>query len=206
VYSLYAYKWGGLDTAGDPRGYLNGLLSKNYDSIQSSSPNSLMRAGSSVPVYFGSLYSSLGYGRFTLGVTLIFKAKYYIRRSSINYNTPLLTPAAGLNDYINRWQHPGDETNTYVPSLNTDFTRNLFYSHTQVLVEKGDQLRLHDLSLSYSMPATMLKKCRLQAMSVYLIGNNLGFLWKAAPGKMDPDYLTTNPEPRSITVGVKCVF
>ncbi|AEV99404.1 hypothetical protein A4D02_26570 [Niastella koreensis] len=206
VYSLYAYKWGGLDTAGDPRGYLNGQLSKNYDSIQSSSPNSLLRAGSSVPVYFGSLYTSLGYGRFTFGATLIFKAKYYFRRSSVNYNEPLNASAAGLDDYSMRWQHPGDETNTYVPSLNTDPARNLFYSNTQVLVEKGDQLRLHDVSLSYSIPATMLKKCRLQAMSFYLIGNNLGFIWKAAPGKIDPDYLTGSPEPRSVTVGMKCVF
>jgi TonB-linked SusC/RagA family outer membrane protein len=206
VYSLYAYKWGGLDTAGDPRGYIDGNLSKNYDSIQSSSPNSLLRAGSSVPVYFGSLYTALGYGRFTLGVTLIFKAKYYFRRSSVNYNEPLNTPAAGLDDYPNRWQ-PGNENNTYVPSLKAgDPLRDLFYSNANPLVVKGDQIRLHDVSLSYSMPATTLKKLRLQAMSFYCIGNNLGFLWKAAPGKIDPDYLNGSPEPRSLTVGVKCVF
>jgi hypothetical protein len=56
------------------------------------------------------------------------------------------------------------------------------------------------------MPSTTLKKWKLQAMSFYVIGNNLGFLWKAAPGRIDPDYLTGSPEPRSITVGVKCVF
>ena len=207
VYSLYAYKWGGLDTAGNPQGYLDGRLSKNYDSIQSSSPNSLLRAGSSVPVYFGSLYTSLGYGRFTLGATLIFKAKYYIRRSSVNYSEPLNFPTAGLNDYANRWQRAGDEKSTYVPSLKGDDPlRDLFYSHSNPLVVKGDQIRLYDVSLSYSMPSTMLRKWKLQAMSLYLIGNNIGFLWKSAPGKIDPDYLTGSPEPGNITVGVKCVF
>jgi hypothetical protein len=206
VYSLYAYKWGGLDTAGDPRGYIDGKLSKSYDSIVTASPANLMRAGSSVPTYFGSLYTSLGYGQFTLGATFIYKAKYYIRRSSVNYSDPLNVSSAGLNDYANRWQQAGDEKNTYVPSLNADPARNLFYSNTQVLLEKGDQIRLHDVSLIYSMPSTMLKKWKLQAMSFYCIGNNLGFLWKSAPGNIDPDYLTGSPEPRSITVGVKCVF
>ena len=206
VYSLYAYKWGGLDTAGDPRGYVDGKLTKNYDSILAASPNSLMRAGSSVPTVFGSFYTSLAYGQFTLGATLIYKAKYYIRRSSVNYSDPLNAPSAGLNDYANRWQKTGDENNTYVPSLNADPVRNLFYSHTQVLVEKGDQVRLQDVSLSYNMPSAMLKKWNVQAMSFYLLSNNLGILWKSAPGKIDPDYLTGSPEPRSITVGVKCVF
>jgi TonB-linked SusC/RagA family outer membrane protein len=207
VYSLYAYKWGGLDTAGNPQGYVDGKLSKNYDSIQSSSPNNLMRAGSSVPTFFGSFYTSLGYGQFTLGATLIYKAKYYIRRSSVNYSEPLNIPAAGLNDYASRWQQAGDEKNTYVPSLKADDPlRDMFYSNASPLVIKGDQIRLHDVSLIYSMPSTMLKKWKLQAMSFYCIGNNLGFLWKAAPGNIDPDYLTGNPEPRSITVGVKCVF
>jgi TonB-linked SusC/RagA family outer membrane protein len=206
VYSLYAYKWGGLDTAGDPRGYVDEKLSKRYDSILTASPNSLMRAGSSVPTYFGSFYTSLGYGQFTLAATVIYKAKYYIRRGSVNYSEALNAPTAGLNDYANRWQQAGNELNTYVPSVNADPVRNLFYSKSQVLLEKGDQIRLHDVSLSYSMPSTMLKKWKLQAMSFYLIGNNLGFLWKSAPGKIDPDYLTGSPEPRSITVGIKCVF
>ncbi|MFL5747467.1 MAG: SusC/RagA family TonB-linked outer membrane protein [Niastella sp.] len=206
VYSLYAYKWGGLDAAGDPQGYVNGNLSKNYDSILTASPNSLIRTGSSVPAYFGSFYTSLGYGQFTLAATLVFKGDYYIRRSSVNYSEPNNVVFAGLNDYANRWQNPGDEKNTYVPSVKIDPTRDLFYNNLQPLVVKGDQIRLHDVSLTYSMPSTILKNRKLQALNFYVIGNNLGFLWKAAPGKIDPDYLQGSPEPRSITIGVKCTF
>jgi TonB-dependent starch-binding outer membrane protein SusC len=206
VYSLYAYKWGGLDTVGDPQGYLKEKLSKNYDSIITAEPNSLMRAGSSVPTVFGSFYTSLGYGQFTLSATLIYKAKYYIRRSSVNYSNINNVVFAGLDDYASRWQHPGDENNTYVPSMRIDPLRDLFYSNAQALIVKGDQIRLHDVSLVYSMPYTAVKKWKLQALNFYCTGNNLGFLWKAAPGKIDPDYLTGSPEPRSITIGLKCTF
>jgi TonB-dependent starch-binding outer membrane protein SusC len=206
VHSLYAYKWGGLDAAGDPQGYLNGNLSKSYDSIITSSPDNLVRVGSSVPTIFGSFYTSLGYGQFTLSATLVFKAKYYFRRSSINYSEPKNIVSAGLNDYANRWQNAGDEKNTYVPSVNIDPLRNMFYSYSEPLVVKGDQLRLHDASLSYNMPVATMKKWKLQALSFYLTGNNLGFIWKAAPGKMDPDYLTSSPQPWNITIGVNIVY
>jgi hypothetical protein len=206
VYSLYAYKWGKLDGVGDPQGYLNGDLSKNYDSIINASPVSLERVGSSVPIYFGSFYTALSYGQFTFAATFDFKAKYFLRRSSVNYSQPLNVVAAGLNDYPGRWQHPGDENNTDVLSFNANASRNLFYSNAMPLVVKGDQIRLYDASVTYTMPPAMLKKMKLQGLSFYLIGNNLGFLWKAAPGKIDPDYLTGNPEPKSLTVGVKCTF
>ena len=206
VYSLYAYKWGKLNAVGDPQGYVNGKLSKNYDSIITASPDGLVRVGSSVPSIFGSFYTSLGYGQFTVAATLVYKANYYFRRSSVNYSQPLNVVAAGLNDYANRWQKPGDENKTDVPAVNVDPRMALFYSNTLPLVVKGDQIRLHDASITYNMPSAMLKRIKLQALSFYLIGNNLGFVWKAAPGKIDPDYLTGSPEPKSITVGVKCTF
>jgi TonB-linked SusC/RagA family outer membrane protein len=206
VYSLYAYRWGGLDASGDPQGYLNGSLSKDYNEIIASSPDSMVRKGSAVPTVFGSWFTSLSYGQFTLSFTLIGKFNYFLRRSSVHYSEPLNVVLAGLNDYANRWQHAGDEIKTNVPSVNADPLMDLFYSNTEPLVVKGDQIRLHDISLVYSMPVTILKKWKLQAMSFYVNGNNLAPLWKAAPGKIDPDYLMGYPVPGNITVGVKCTF
>jgi TonB-linked SusC/RagA family outer membrane protein len=206
VYSIYAYKWGGLDAAGDPQGYLNGVLSKNYGSIATSSPDSLVRVGSKVPTVFGSFFTSLSYGQITCSFTFIGKFNYYFRRSSVNYSDPLNVVFMGLDDYSNRWQRAGDENKTNVPSLKVDPQRDLFYNNAEPLVVKGDQIRLHDVNISYEMPEKIVKKWKLQSLRFYAYGANLGIIWKVAPGKIDPDYLTGYPVPKNLTIGLKCIF
>ncbi|MBO9204689.1 SusC/RagA family TonB-linked outer membrane protein [Niastella sp. MAH-29] len=206
VYSLYAFRWAGLDAVGDPLGYLNGEKNKNYSVLVDTSADNLVRKGSAVPTVFGSWFTSLSYGQFTVSFTLIGKFNYYLRRSSVNYTDPLFVAFAGLNDYSSRWQ-AGQENNTNVPAVKANNPdRELFYTNAEPLVVKGDQVRLHDVSFQYNMPSPIVKKWKLQAMSFYLYGRNLGPIWKAAPGNIDPDYLTGYPAPRNITVGVKCTF
>ncbi len=58
-------------------------------------------------------------------------------------------------DYLDRWQKPGDETNTYVPSIvfppHSDANRSQFYQYSSSLIEKGDHIRLQDINLTYSI-------------------------------------------------------
>ncbi|WP_448634124.1 hypothetical protein [Pedobacter panaciterrae] len=54
VYGIYSYKWAGLDpTNGDPRGYLNGEVSKDYKAILNSSMQDVEYNGSARPTIYG---------------------------------------------------------------------------------------------------------------------------------------------------------
>ena len=64
VYSIFAYKWAGLDPkTGDPQGYLNGQVSKDYSQMVGvgTSVQDLEFYGSAVPTVYGSFVNSFSY-------------------------------------------------------------------------------------------------------------------------------------------------
>jgi len=209
VYSVFGYKWAGLDPqTGDPVGYLNGKPSKEYDEILNNSyPSDIRYIGPARPAYFGALRNTFDFKNISLSVNLTYKMGYYFRRSSIAYNA-LFNGWIGHRDYSNRWQHPGDETLTNVPSMTypqSDY-RDGFYQSSEILVEKGDHIRLQDIKLSYTLGQGLRKSSILSDVQFYLYANNLGLVWKANKYGLDPDYSTGYPTPRSFSIGFKTDF
>jgi TonB-linked SusC/RagA family outer membrane protein len=210
VYAIYSYKWAGLDPInGDPLGYVNGEVSKDYSTITAASPNSLEYNGSAVPVTFGSLRNTFTYKDISLSFNLIFKLGYYFRRSSINYGN-LFTIWSGHPDYANRWQKPGDEALTNVPSLiypNSDTNRDSFYTNSSALVERGDNIRLQDINVSYSPKLSASVRKYMKQFQVYAYMRNLGIIWKANKVGLDPDnYSGGFPLPLTVSLGLKTTF
>jgi len=214
LYSIYALKWEGLDpTNGDPRGLLDGKISKDYSSIiNSSNLADLIYVGPANPTFFGSLRNSFSWKQFGFSFNIVCKFGYYFRRSSIDYNDLINGSSAGHPDFDKRWQRPGDEQRTNVPSMvyPDDPSRDQFYSYSQVLVEKGDHIRLQDIQISYDLLKRALPKLPITSIRFYLYANNIGILWKANHQGIDPDYsvITTipNPQTRSLAVGLKMDF
>jgi hypothetical protein len=163
--------------------------------------------GTSRPTTFGSLRNSFTYKSFTLSLNIICKFNYYFRRNSIDYDG-LFASWSGNKDYEERWQKPGDEAHTNVPSLQyppLNSNRGLFYSYSSVLVEKGDHIRLQDISLSYDFDK--LFKKGINQLQVYSYINNVGILWRANKQHLDPDvYSTGLPAPTTFSFGVKANF
>lgn len=217
LYGVYSYKWAGLDPAnGDPIGYLNGKTSKDYSAIISStSPDSLVFHGSSRPTIFGSVRNSFGWKGFLLSVNILYKGGYYFRKSSTSLNYEEVINGSTVNaDFTDRWQKPGDEKSTNVPSViyPGDANRNNFYHGSEVLVEKADHIRLQDVSLSYDIDKKELKKIPVTHLQLYIYLNNLGIIWRANDSGIDPDYLDNGgsgriyPDPKSISLGIKANF
>lgn len=208
LYAVYSLPWGGLDPVnGDPRGYLDGELSTDYATIiNSASPESLTYHGPSTPRFFGALRNQVDYRGFSLSFNISYRLGYYYKRSSIIYDLPL-TGRVGHGDYAKRWQNPGDELITKVPS--EPATRNLqrdnFYNYSSVLVEKGDHIRLQDIRLSYSPQSSSMEKLPFRQVNIYAYANNLAILWKASDDALDPDFLTARPL-TSISVGLQIDF
>lgn len=192
VYSIFAYKWAGLDpVTGDPRGYLNGEISKNYAAITGSEKGieDLQYFGSALPTTYGSMINSFSYHQFSVDIALNYKFGYWFRRNSINY-TNLLSNRVGHSDFSDRWQKPGDEAFTDVPSLiyTTNSSRDAFYNGSSVLVEKGDHVRLQYLNLGYELTKNKWAGLPISSLRLYCSVNNLGILWRANKHQLDPDY------------------
>lgn len=209
VYAIYSYDWAGLDPEnGDPLGYLDGEISKDYYSITSAAPSTLIYHGSAVPTFFGSLRNTLSYADFSLSFNIVYKGGYYFRRSSIDYLALYANWRGGHPDYALRWQNPGDENRTNVPSLPypANSGRDAFYSNSTVLVEKGDHIRLQDINLTYTLSGNKPGKY-IKQLQVYSYVNNVGILWRANRADLDPDYYAGGfPVPLTISFGCKASF
>nr|WP_052306780.1 SusC/RagA family TonB-linked outer membrane protein [Chitinophaga pinensis] len=209
VYGIYTYRWAGLDPEnGDPLGYQDGKVSKDYNNIISSNQETdIQYHGPARPTFFGALRNTLAYKGLTLSVNLTFKMGYYFRRSSIAYSS-LFGYWSGHEDFIDRWKQPGDEAHTNVPSMTypIDPNRDLFYQYSSALVEKGDHIRLQDVRLGYTTSGAFLKRIGATDAQVYLYADNLGIVWKANKSGIDPDYLIGIPMPRTLSLGCKVSF
>lgn len=209
VYSVFSYAWAGLDpTNGDPQGYLNGVVSKDYTAIGNQRDiNTATFHGSARPTSFGAFRNAITYQGVTLSVNLTYKFGYYFRRPTINYGE-LAANWIGIADYANRWQNAGDEAKTAVPSFTypLNANRDNFYQLSAVNVEKGDHIRLQDVQLAYKFPMDRVK-LPLSSLQLYAYANNLGVLWKASKQDIDPDFIrNTYVNPRTYSLGVRGTF
>lgn len=192
LFGIYAYRWAGLDpSTGDPRGYLNGNISKDYPSIFANTPaDSLIYIGSSRPTFFGSIRNTFNWKNFEFSFNITWKSGYYFRRSSIslNYQDQLSRPHV---DFVSRWQKPGDEVFTNVPSIvyPSNANRNDFYQASELLIEKGDHIRLQDITLAYEFDKNKFKRMPFSRLQVYTYATNLGILWRANKYGIDPDFI-----------------
>lgn len=211
LFSLYSYPWAGLDPqTGQARGYLDGQPSAEYTKIIASlatdPANNLIYNGNALPPYFGAFRNTFKYECVELSFNITYRFDYYFRVGSIMYAT-LYNNYASHGDYYQRWQAPGDEMKTNVPSMiyPASNVADQYYRNSETLVFKGDHIRLQDVRLSYNFNESFLKKLKVSNFQAYALANNLGLLWKANKLGLDPDFPTNKPV-RTLTIGFHCNF
>jgi len=208
LYSIFSYKWAGLDpTNGNPRGYLNGQVSENYSGIVNNfKADSLIYNGSAVPEMYGSWRNDFSFKKITLSVMLSYELDYYFRKPSSSGNYTDLLGGVGY-DYSQAWQKPGDEQHTYVPSYiyPSNSQRTTFYKYSQVLVQNGDNIRLKDIRLSYDL-SDLVKRSGLSRLNIFSYASNLGILWRANKYNLDPDSPTSAPIPLTVASGIQATL
>ncbi|GAB3665187.1 TonB-dependent receptor [Echinicola sediminis] len=208
LFGIYTYQWAGLDPdTGDPMGYLDGEPSTEYRDIQRAATiDNLQYHGPSRPTHFGAMRNDFRWKNLNLSVNISYRLGYFYKRRSIDYFT-LLRGEIGHGDFDKRWQEPGDEAFTQVPSLpgSADFYRHDFYMNSGALVEKGDHIRLQDVRLGYSLNKDQVPALPFQHVEIYTYANNVGMIWKASDDPLDPDYRSSKPL-RSLAVGLRVDF
>ena len=210
LYAILSYKWAGLNAAnGNPQGYLNKQVSSDYNAIFNSlaSPDSLVYHGPSTPKYFGALGNTFRYKGFSLSVNIIYKLGYFFRRSTISYSQ-LINSGTGHTDYAQRWQQPGDEQHTNVPSfiypVNT--LRDNFYALSEATVSNAGHIRLQFINLAYEFKPSQKLKSFFSSLAVYANASNPGLLWKANKDGLDPESPSSIRPVRAYAFGIKATL
>lgn len=211
AFAIYSFKSAGLThETGQPQGYIGGQLSTNYLQItqsQQNNPDSLKFWGSARPTVFGSFRNDFRYKNWSLSANVIYKLNYYFKKSLLSYKS-LFTQGVGNVDYSKRWQKPGDELNTNVPAMpsytNINSNEEYFYINSESAVDKGDHIRLQDVRISYDVNRPRLLNNSVKKLTLFIIANNLGILWRANKDNLDPDvYADGYPTPRTLSFGIK---
>jgi len=208
IYAINSFKWKGLDNVGDPIGYYNDKLSKDWTSIVNNTPiDGMIYNGPSQPTIFGALRNTFEWRHFTVSFNISYKLGYYFRRPSISYSN-LFNHWTGNADYALRWQQPGDEARTIVPAAGdpTNTFRDRFYLNSSALVEKADHIRLEDVVISYDLEKKDHPWLPFEKIRFYNYLSNLGLLWKANKSGIDPYYINIPKEARRISLGVNINF
>ncbi|HQS06092.1 MAG TPA: TonB-dependent receptor, partial [Daejeonella sp.] len=207
LFGIYSKQWAGLDPAtGNPMGYVQGVPSMNYSLLNSSSGqtvDSLVFHGRALPPVYGALRNSFSMKGFTISANITYRFGYYFKRRSIEYSN-LFTTGRSHSDYALRWQKAGDEAFTSVPAFPADnnSARDNFYRNAEILVEKGDNIRLQDINLSYDLTNKQWTKLPFEKLSLFIYLNNGGLLWTANKQGIDPDYPDMKLS-RSIAFGLR---
>ncbi|MGC4102345.1 SusC/RagA family TonB-linked outer membrane protein [Ferruginibacter sp.] len=209
VHAVIAYKSAGLDhNTGDPQGYINGMVSKDYASLTGTGTSiaDLEYIGPGVPKYFGSLTNSFSYKAVSLDICISYKLHYFFTRTPLVYSNLFNGDKKSTADFAARWKQPGDELHTDVPSMvyPVDGNRDYFYARSSSLAEKGDHIRLQFINLAYNFKLSAKASRSQQRGQLYFNANNIGIIWRANKLGIDPDYAVTDiPPSTSFAAGIR---
>lgn len=208
---VVSYKWGGLDAKGDPRGYINGKITKNYDSLTSKIPfNEQVLSGVALPPYFGNILNTFRWKGITVSANITYRLGHVFRISTIDYNE-LINSTSMHADYVQRWQKPGDELSTNVPAFlyPNPSGRDGFYKNSEITIRKASNIRLTDVQVSYNPfegKATSHNQV-VKSLNVYAYLNNINwFLYKGSDDSFDPDIPNSLPNPLNVSLGARINF
>lgn len=199
--AIFSYPYAGLDALGNPIGYLNGEESQAYSNIISSYNRSdLMYHGSGIPTLFGGFRNTFSYQGLSLAINLTYRLGYFVRRNSVFTGSYYGYNQVGFDQ---RWQKPGDEKLTNIPALvyPANNNREALFTNSQALVERGDNVRLQYIQLSYDINK-LSKKMVWGGGSIYLNMDNVATVYKAGKTTYDPDY-GYHSIPLITTIGMK---
>lgn len=206
--SLYAFKWAGLD---QQNGAARAMLGSKIDEDgYSETFSDLKNMGSAVPLRYGSISNTFSYDNLSLWANITYKLGYFQRRpasslflNGTQMNTYSPQQVAGI-EYEQRWQKPGDENITNVPSrdINRGMSNDYLYQYADINVYKADNIRLQEVNLSYSFKkgTRYIKNPRIYVNVPVNV-----MIWRANKLGLDPD-VYDYPIPRAYGFGFSANF
>ena len=172
--------------------------------------------GNVLPDFFGGLTNTFSYK----GVSLNIFFTYQYGNELFNFNRYILEGGGTrdasrsiLKSQLDRWQKPGDITNT--PRV-TSVGDNYNIEQNSRYLEDASFIRLKSVNLSYSLPSSLTSKVGLGKVTLYATGTNLLVFTKysgpdpeasgSAIQNLDGLDTATPPQPIGLLFGAKINF
>lgn len=213
-HTFYLPVWAGVDPAnGTPMFYVvddEGNITDEivHDGLDDKAQPAAV--GSPEPDFYGSIGNDLSYKGFNLS----FRFNYAIG-GKIWYNSGYKSWNDGRSPkyvvqeaQVDRWQKPGDIAAN--PQRIWNGNNNSDVYSTRFLLD-NDYLRLKDITLSYTLPKSLVSKANMSNATVYIEGRNL--LTFATQDIVDPEHGGTSgyayfeiPQVKTITFGINIGF
>ncbi len=190
--AMWVIRYAGLDEEGYPTAYkADGTIVKSYSELE---PEDLKYAGTADPPYSAALQNRLSYKGFDLDFMFVYYGGHVLHDVAAGYlwnRYPVLN-YAGVVDRgrLKFWQQPGDEKD---PDMAPAFLYGTSHTYSEYLwsaadkhVQKGDYIKLRDVTLSYTFPKVLVNKFYAENLRVSLQVQNL-FYWAANKRHLDPE-------------------
>lgn len=175
LYDWYLYEWVGVNPENGHSQwyhYVDGEKTKVEDYSVLTTGDKI-KCGNSLPDVTGGLQSELSYKKLSLSFLLSYSLGGKIYNGDKTSLLSLGSTGSGWSaDMLDRWQKPGDITD--VPRLTTSAGTNAWTgaASTRFLVDRS-YARLKNITLSYTLPESLLNTLTLKSASVYLQAENL---------------------------------
>lgn len=193
--SLFSVRYAGLDERGIPMAYKkDGTIIKSSKLLDK---EDLVYSGTYDPKYNASLTNTFSYKGFDLSFMFIYSGGHVMRdvaASMLIAQHPIYRTSNSDKDIMNYWKQPGDENNpntnpAFLYGTPENYNANDLWGAADKHVQRGDYIKLRDLTLGYSLPSSMLKKYMIQGIRVNVQMQNLWY-WAANDRGLDPEEWT----------------
>ncbi|WP_188133905.1 SusC/RagA family TonB-linked outer membrane protein [Chitinophaga sp. CF418] len=194
---LFAYRYAGLDNAGDPQIYLkNGAVSK---SPTAATVDDIVYKGTQIPVFNGGMTNNIRYQNYALSINMIYNMGHVMRKDINTVYNSRITANQGsflgnLNAYFpDRWKQPGDERITDIPRYIAGESPLLsnrkleYYTLADRNIVSASYIKIRDITFSYDLQNKLLQKAGISAVNLYVQATNF-MVWKANDFDIDPEY------------------
>lgn len=186
LYDWYTYEYVGVDPENGKPMYNKYVTdadgNEKIEIVNITSEATLRQTGkSAIPDLTGGFATTFEAYGFDLSIQTAFQLGGYVRD---DYYSALMNAGEGgtnfHKDMFNRWTPAHTDTN--IPSLM--FSDRNYAIEGDVLLTSASYFSLRNVTLGYSLPTTMLKKCGIEKLRVYLTGDNI---WMQSKRKgLDP--------------------
>jgi len=163
--------------------------------------------GSSLPDYFGGLFNSFTYKRWTFSIFLQFVTGNEVFNYVRYKNEQMSSLANQSKNVLNRWQYDGHDTDVPRAVYNDPIGNSEFSTRW---IENGSYLRVKNIVLSYNIPNRFLvfrnAEFYVSANNIFVVCKYLGydpeFTYSFSQVHQGIDYGLT-PQARQFIAGIK---